>query len=174
MGWAARERSQGSSASEFHLQGVGRATSPLQALPLAPSKLWTSWLNSCLLGLGRAFVCSGFQGSIEAVRPADGGVGKSLPKVSRALVLLRGAGEPGPTGSPHLTLCSGKVTLPGSTFPVPEVVVSLVCFLTCSVYSVVPCLASPFLVTLGYFPQKSRKWERKTTLFIYPQLPFGH
>lgn len=53
MGWATRERSQGSSASEFHLQGVGRATSPLQPLPLAPSKLWTSWLNSCLLGLGR-------------------------------------------------------------------------------------------------------------------------
>lgn len=32
---------------------------------------------------------------------------------------------------------------------------------------------TPGLVTLGYFPQKVRKWERNTTLFICSRVPFG-
>lgn len=64
--------------------------------------------------------------------------------------------------------------MPASAFLVAEVGVSLVWFLRAlSTQRSVSRLAGPFLVTLGYFPPKSRKWERKTTLFIYSQLPFG-
>ena len=67
--------------------------------------------------------------SAHGGRLAGLGVGKSLPEASQALLPLGGTGEPSPTGSPHLTWSSGKVTLPGSASPVLEVVVCLVWFL---------------------------------------------
>lgn len=94
-------------------------------------------------------------------------MGKSLPEVSQPLILLEGTGEPGSTGFPHLALCSGKVNSPGCASPVLDVAVCLAWFLRALALSAVSPLAWPFLVSLGYCPQKIRKWERKTTLCIH-------
>lgn len=101
--------------------------------------------------------------------PEWGGAFQKFPRLSSS---WGGTREPVAPGSSHLTFCAGQITFSGSVVPALELVLSLVCFLHALSTPQSHAWPSPF--SLGYFLQKVRKLERKTTLFIYFQLPFGH
>lgn len=114
-------------------------------------------------------MCSRFQGSRESVLPAavqlsaEGRwwlAGWQTPAQGRGCLELP---RPHWVLSPDFVLWEDELTWVCSPISRSSGLSEVVP--TCSVHSVVSCLAWSFLVTFHYLPPKSRKWERNMSLF---------
>lgn len=164
LGIEGREGHPASAVNQGSARPASSGAGEGPALLLAPCEHWTL-AEQLPSGLGTW--CAPGASHLRRQMVADWqaiGWGRVCQKFPR-LILLEGTGEPGPPGFPYLTLCSGKVNFSGCACPALDAAVWLVWFRRALSLSTVSPLAWPFLVSLGYFPQKIRKWERKTTLF---------